>query len=148
MSDHDDIAGLVEVFFAAFTSGPDLAQRMDALRAAMLPSAVVVRTCGQTPAVYDVEGFLAPRYALLSGGSLTDFREWPTSGRTEVAGDVAHHWCTYAKQWWQDGEQNTGRGVKSVQCVRTDDGWRISAAAWDDERDGLPMSDTVETVLR
>ena len=36
MTDHDDIAGLVEVFFAAFTSGPDIGARMDALRAVML----------------------------------------------------------------------------------------------------------------
>ena len=34
-----------------------------------------------------------------------------------------------------DGEPFTGRGAKSVQLVRTSDGWRISAVAWDDERD-------------
>ena len=138
------------VFFDAFTSGPDIADRMDALRAVMLPTAVVVRTCGATPAVYDVDGFIAPRLALLTGGTLAGFREWATSGRTEVVGDIAHHWSTYAKEWTQDGELHTGRGVKTLQCVRTDDGWRISAAAWDDERDGLSFPDpaTVDAVLQ
>lgn len=137
--DRAEIAALVGVFFDAFTSGPDIADRMDALRAILLPAAVVVRTCGMTPAVYDVEGFIAPRWALLTGGTLSDFREWETSGRTEIFGDIAHHWGSYAKQWTQDGQVLTGRGMKTLQFVRTDDGWRISAAAWDDEREGLTL---------
>ena len=34
----------------------------------------------------------------------------------------------------QDGTPFSGRGMKSLQFVRTGEGWRISAAAWDDER--------------
>ena len=29
------------------------------------------------------------------------------------------------------------RGVKTLHFVRTAAGWRLSAAAWDDERDGV-----------
>ena len=147
--DHAEIAGLVRVFFDAFTSGPDIVERMDALRGILLPTAVVVRTCGSTPAVYDVDGFIAPRLALLTGGTLTDFREWELTGHTEVFGDIAHHWGSYAKSWNQGGEQVTGRGMKTLQFVRTDDGWRISAAAWDDERDGLELEPAFRsTVVR
>jgi hypothetical protein len=31
--------------------------------------------------------------------------------------------------------------MKSVQLVRTADGWRIAAAVWDDERPGVPYPD-------
>src|SRR4051794_7442246 len=86
-ADRAAIAAIVRTFFAAFTSGPDSAARLDALRQAFLPQAVIVRTCGGEPAVYDVDGFIAPRQALLSGGSLLDFSEWELSGRTEVFGD-------------------------------------------------------------
>ena len=137
--DREAVAEVVRTFFAAFTSGPDAAARLDDLRAVLLPEAVVVRTCGGEPTAYDVEGFIAPRAALLSGGTLTDFREWPLDGRTEVFGDVAQHFCAYAKSWTQDGHDHTGRGMKSIQLVRTGDGWRISAAAWDDEREGLTL---------
>ncbi len=138
-SDRADIAALVGVFFDAFRSGDDIVDRMDALRAVLLPEAVVVRTCGQTPAVYDVEGFIAPRLALLTSGRLTEFSEWEVSGHTELFGDIAHHWGSYAKAWQQDGETHGGRGMKTLQFVRTDTGWRISAAAWDDEREGLTL---------
>jgi hypothetical protein len=138
-ADRAAIAGIVGTFFAAFTSGPDVAVRLDALRAVFLPDAVIVRTCGGEPTVYGVDGFITPRQALLSGGALVDFREWELSGHTEVFGDIAQHFCSYAKSGVQDGTPFTGRGMKTLQFVRTSAGWRISAAAWDDERDGLTI---------
>jgi hypothetical protein len=138
-ADRAAIADLVRTFFAAFTSGPDSIARLDALRAGFLPEAVIIRTCGGQPAVYGVDAFIAPRQALLSGGTLVDFREWELSGRTEVFGDIAQHFCSYAKAGVQDGRPFTARGMKTLQFVRTSTGWRISAAAWDDERDGLAI---------
>jgi hypothetical protein len=70
---------------------------------------------------------------------LVDFSEWELSGRTEVFGDIAQHFCSYAKRGVQDGTPFTGRGMKTLQLVRVAAGWRISAAAWDDERDGLAL---------
>jgi len=29
--------------------------------------------------------------------------------------------------------------MKTIQFIRTSEGWRISAAAWDDERPGLTV---------
>lgn len=138
-ADRAEIAGVVATFFAAFTSEPDAPRRLDALRALFVPGAVIVRTCGMEPAFYDIDGFIEPRAALLSGGTLTDFREWELHGRTDVFGDIAQHLCTYAKAWVQDGAPVSGRGMKTLQFVRTAAGWRISAAAWDDEREGLSI---------
>jgi hypothetical protein len=138
-ADTDAIAEVVRTFFAAFTSGRESSARLDALRDLFLPAAVIVRTCGLEPAVYDVEGFIAPRAALLSGGSLVDFEEWALDGHTEVFGDIAHHFCGYEKAGVQDGVPFTGRGMKTMQLVRTAAGWRISAVAWDDEREGVEM---------
>jgi len=136
-ADRAAIAGIVRAFFAAFISGADCAERLDSLRQVFLPEAVIVRTCGGEPAVYGVDSFIAPRQELLSSGALSDFREWELSGHTEVFGDIAQHFCSYAKAGVQDGMPFTGRGMKTLQFVRTSGGWRISAAAWDDERNGL-----------
>ena len=136
MTEQTDQAALDQVvatFFEAFRSGPGCAERLDALPGLFLPNAVVVRTCGDTLA-YDVADFIAPRKELLTGGRLVDFSEWPEDGHLELYGDVAHWWGTYAKEGTQDGAPYSGRGAKSIQLVRTTDGWRISAVAWDDER--------------
>jgi hypothetical protein len=136
-SDATDIDAVVATFFAAFTSGPDLDERMEALRDVLLPEAIVVRTCGQQ-AVYDVDGFIAPRRELLSSGRVGDFREWEVEGVTEIWGDIAQRWCSYAKEWTEAGTRVTGAGRKSVQLVRTPDGWRIASVVWDDERPDEP----------
>jgi hypothetical protein len=128
---------LVDAFFSAFVSGPAGTERMERLRGLFVPQAVVVRTCGLEPAVMTVEEFIAPRETLLTGGSLTSFREWAVGGRIDVFGDIAHWFGGYAKSGTHDGVDVTGRGMKSIQLIRTAEGWRITAAAWDDERDGL-----------
>ena len=139
VTDKAEVAGVVRAFFAAFTSGSDTATRLDRLRSLFLSEAVIIGTCGREPVVYGVEEFIAPREALLSGGTLLDFREWPVSGRTDLFGDIAHWFGTYAKSGVQEGVRFRGRGMKSMQLVRTWEGWRISAAAWDDERDGVAI---------
>ena len=138
-TDDAEISAIVRTFFAAFTSGPDSAARLDALRELFLPEAVIVRTCGGEPVAHSVASFIAPRRALLSSGGLVDFSEWELSGETEIFGDIAHHLCSYAKAGVQDGRPFSTRGKKMLQFVRTSSGWRISAAAWDDERDGLTI---------
>jgi hypothetical protein len=138
-ADRAAVEAVVARFFAAFVSGPDAAERAADLRSLLLPQALVARTDPADPAdpagptTYDVEGFLAPRIALLASGTMTGFREWVTAGRTDLAGDLAQHWCTYAKSWHQDGVEVTGSGTKSIQLVRTSDGWRITAVAWTDD---------------
>jgi len=136
-ADEAEIADVMDRLFSAFVSGPDAEAQLAGLLDLFLPEAVIVRTCGLEPAVYDVDGFIAPRRALLTSGAVHDFHEWEESGLTQVFGDIAHHFCSYAKAWVADGASLSGRGMKTLQLVRTAAGWRISAMAWDDQRDGL-----------
>lgn len=133
-SDETEIETLVRAFFSAFAAGPEAAARLDDLRRIMLPGATIVRTCGLPVEVYDVESFIAPRLALLTSGEITEFEEWPEPGRIDVFGDIAHWWGAYGKRWRSGGELHTGDGMKTMSFVRTAAGWRISSAAWDDER--------------
>jgi hypothetical protein len=135
-ADRVAIDRVVQTFFSAFVSGPDCVERLEALRALFVPQAVIVRTCGMEPAIYSVDEFIEPRQALLTSGKLVDFKEWAEDGRIDVFGDIAHWFGSYAKDGLQDGTPYAGRGMKSIQFIRTPEGWRITAAAWDDERTG------------
>jgi len=143
MTDVEEITALLSTFFDAFVSGDDISAQMDALRAVMLPNALVVKTCG-SPATYSVEEFIAPREAILTDGTLTDFREWPAAGRLDIFGDIAQWFGSYRKTGVQEGTGFTGAGMKSVQFVRTDEGWRIAAAVWDDERAAVSLNHYTE----
>jgi hypothetical protein len=131
--DHRTIDGLVRTFLAAFTSGPEVNERLEALRNIFIPEATIIFAGGPQPRVYDLEAFIAPRQQLLTQGALRDFHEWEESGHTQVFGGIAQHWSTYAKSGVQNGDAFTGRGQKTMQFVRTATGWRITSVAWDDE---------------
>ncbi|MGK5675011.1 GNAT family N-acetyltransferase [Micromonospora sp. URMC 106] len=133
-SDEEEIRSLIRCYFDAFTSGSGVDERMAALRDAMLPGAIIVRTCGMEPAVYDVDAFIEPRRAMLVDGTLTDFQEEARSGRLDLFGDIAQWFGRYAKEGRMNGAPHSGGGMKSIQFARTGAGWRISAAIWDDDR--------------
>jgi len=99
----------------------------------LIPEAVIVQNSGDTPIVYNLEGFVEPRRELLANGTLLDFREWETSGRTDLFGSIAQRAGRYAKAWTADGRAFERTGAKTLQFVRTPQGWRISAFAWNDD---------------
>jgi hypothetical protein len=132
MGDAEDIQAVVDTLFAAFDSGPGLTERMAGLRGLFVPGAVVTRIEDAEVVTMSVEEFVAPRDALLGGDRVTRFREWETAGRTEQFRGVAQHWSSYAKSWVEQGREHHGRGAKSLQLVRGEQGWRIAALAWDD----------------
>lgn len=132
-SDAQAIDELTAAFFDAFTNGGAKAPNVGALHGMFLPEAVIVKNVGASPVVYTVEGFIEPRRAVLTDGSLTEFREWETSASTEIFGNIAQRFSRYAKSWIQDGRQCSGGGAKSVHFVRTAAGWKIASLVWDDD---------------
>lgn len=118
-------------FFGAFDNRGGKAADVGRVRRLVLPGGVIVKT-GPEFTVCTVEEFIEPRLRLLTDGRLVEFSEWETSERTDVAGDIAARFGTYRKSGVLDGEPFEGGGTKTIQFVRTAEGWRISALAWYD----------------
>lgn len=129
----DDIA---RRFFAGFTNKAGTLPAVGELARLFLSGAIVVKAVGAHPEIMDVRQFIAPREALLTDGRLVEFEELEVHEHTEVHGNVAQRWSTYRKSGILNGEPFEGAGQKSLQLVKTADGWKISALAWDDEREG------------
>ena len=129
---------LIAAFLAAVSfeagSRPDYAR----IRELFIPRGLLVSQRGE---VTDVEEFIAPRQATVDSGALTEFEETELTAVSEVFGNVGHRFSGYAKRGVLNGEPFSTRGVISTQFVRTEAGWRISAMAWDDEREGLTVPD-------
>lgn len=123
---------LTTEFFGAFDNRGGKPADVARIRRLMLPGGVIVCTNPKF-AVYTVEEFIEPRVRLLADGRLVEFAEWETSERTEVVGDIASRFGEYRKSGILDGEPFEGGGTKTIQFVRTPDGWRIAAFAWHDE---------------
>lgn len=131
--DHAAIDALVGRFFALFDNRGGRPVDLTSLRAMTIGEAVVIKAVGDTLEIGGVDAFIAPRQLLLNGGGLTDFSESELEAKTDVFGNIAQRLSTYRKGGVSKGERFEARGMKTFQFVRTADGWRISAVAWDDE---------------
>ncbi|WP_441248001.1 DUF4440 domain-containing protein [Kitasatospora sp. McL0602] len=127
-----EIDAVTAEFFGAFDNRGGKPADVARIRRLLLPSGVIVCTRPELT-VYTVEEFVEPREKLLNEGRLVEFSEWETSERTEIAGDIASRFGEYAKSGLLDGEPYEGRGTKTIQFVRTSEGWRITAFSWHDQ---------------
>ncbi|MEV8347735.1 DUF4440 domain-containing protein [Streptomyces niveus] len=127
-----EIDAVTAEFFGAFDNRGGKTADVARIRRLVLPDGVIVKT-GPEFTVYTVDEFIEPRERLLADGRLVEFSEWETSGRTEIAGDIASRFGAYRKSGILDGEPFEGGGTKTIQFVRTPEGWRIAAFAWYDQ---------------
>jgi hypothetical protein len=134
------LLALLHGFFEAvsFTDGPPA---YDRIRDLFLQQGLLIRNTPPKPEATTVEAFITSRQHLVDAGSLTDFHEAEITGTSEVFGRVAHRLSSYTKQGVMDGSAFTGRGIISTQFIESEEGWRISSMAWDDERPGLSIPD-------
>ena len=127
-----EIDAVTAEFFGTFDNRGGKAADVARIRQLILPSGGIVKT-GPEFTIYSVDEFIEPRQRLLTGGRLVEFSEWEVSERTEIAGDIASRFAEYRKSGVLDGEPFEGGGTKTIQFVRTPQGWRITAFAWYDQ---------------
>ena len=71
-----------------------------------------------------------------------DFYEVETARRIDLFGNIAHAWSAYEARSAPGDTEPERRGINSIQLFRDPDaGWRIVAMIWDNEREGLAISE-------
>jgi hypothetical protein len=129
-NDQRAIDDLVAAFFGLFSNRGGVTPNLHAVFDLCIPEAVICKP----PDVMSLHSFIAPRQELLTDGTLVDFEEVETESRTSILGTIAQRACSYMKSGSLHGVAFQTRGAKVFQFIKTADGWRISAVAWDDER--------------
>ncbi|MFE7013100.1 DUF4440 domain-containing protein [Streptomyces sp. NPDC057651] len=127
-----EIDAITAEFFGAFDNRGGSEADVDRIRRLTIPGALIVST-GPATTAYTVDEFIEPRRKLLSDGRLVEFSEWETTERTQIAGDIAARFGEYRKSGVMNGEPFEGGGTKSIQFVRTPEGWRIASFTWHDQ---------------
>ena len=104
-----------------------------------IESGQLIRNSSALPEISTVSQFIEPRQRMVDSGELTSFKEVEIAEVTEIFGNLAHRFSTYEKYGINKGAEFEGRGIISIQFIKTDTGWKISSMAWDDERPGLTI---------
>ena len=134
-----ELDALAFAFFRAVSFEPGSVPPYGDIHALFIDAGLLIKNTASTPEISTVREFIAPRQALVDSGALTRFREWELSETTQVFGNIAHRYSAYGKAGTQNGQDFEARGVISTQFIKTPEGWKMSAMAWDDERAGLPL---------
>ena len=132
-SDESAIDEIAAQFFSAFTNRDGAVPGIDRLYDLLAQDARIIQKAGVDQRIYDVAGFIEPRRAMLTNGSLQDFCEVEVMAKTDIFGNIAHRFSRYHKSWEASGERYEGEGAKSLQFVRTPEGWKIASLIWDDK---------------
>jgi hypothetical protein len=70
-----------------------------------------------------------------------DFYEVEVARRVDLFGNIAHVWSAYEARRSPGDDQPERRGINSIQLFRDpEQGWRIVAMIWDNEREGVAIS--------
>ncbi len=140
-ADEAELDGLLSAFFRAVSFEPGGRPSYASLATLFIERGLLIKNLGPVPEVLSVREFIEPRDAQVRSGLLTRFLETELSGSTIVFGNVAHRLSAYAKSGTSGGTSFEARGMITTQFVRTPDGWKMSAMAWDDERLGLSIAE-------
>ncbi len=124
----------MSAFFAAVSFAEGELPPYERLHDLFVPGGLLINNTGETPEIAGVDEFIAPRRRAVEAGELTSFEEYELGAAENEFGGVAARWSRYAKRGMRNGTPFEGEGAITTQFVRTPDGWRISAMAWDDER--------------
>jgi hypothetical protein len=137
--DHEELEQLMGRFLRAVSFGKGQRPAYVELRTLFVEGGKLIRAISADPEISTVDEFIRPRQEMVDTGELEWFEEVEVAEITEIFGNVAHRFSTYEKRGTMNGTAIDARGAISTQFVRTPDGWRMSAMAWDDERPGLSL---------
>ena len=129
-----EIDAVVARFYAAFDNRGGRPVEVVALSALFAPGAAITRVTSQGVDTWDVEGFIAPRAALLGEGeALSEFHEREVAADTTVFENIAGRRSAYRKDGRLDGAPYAGAGRKLIQLCRIGGAWRIASVLWEDD---------------
>jgi len=134
----DEIA---TTFFGLFSAKEGCKVDLSAIYQLFIPEGLIIKSIGSTLEIYNLQQFIEPRERMLNEGVLIDFKEEELFNKTEIFGNIAHRFSLYKKSGIMSGEAFETKGMKTIQFIKTPNGWKISSLAWDDEREGLSIPD-------
>jgi hypothetical protein len=141
IEDKQKIDELVKSFFSLFTIKKGCKADLSYIYQLFIHEGLIVKCSSSTPEVYNLLQFIEPREKMFNDGSLSDFIEEEIFERTEIFGNIAHRLSLYKKSGLMNGKEFKNKGIKTMQFIKTTDGWKISSVAWDDEREEFKIDD-------
>jgi len=131
-ADKTAIDHITKHFFDIFNNTSQRQPDWTTLYDICIDETIIIKKTGLTQTIYDLASFIEPRKAILTNGTLTNFRETELDEETKIAGHIAQRHSTYQKTGNLDGTDFAENGTKLFQFIKTINGWKINSLVWED----------------
>ena len=128
-----EIDALTDSFYSAFDNRGTRTPSGDELRKLFAADGRIRRVSSGTVEHWTVDEFIAPRIAMLTDGTLTEFHEWETRAATTIFDHIASRESHYRKTGTLNGISYSGEGRKFIQLCRSNGSWLICSILWEDD---------------
>jgi hypothetical protein len=132
-ADRIAINDLTRQFFDLFDNTDHKIPDWTIVQKICIPEIIIIKKTRLTEVVYNLTNFIEPRKAILSNGTLMNFREHELEEETQVIGHIAQRQCRYQKRGSLSGKSFIETGTKLFQFIKTSSGWRINSLVWEDD---------------
>lgn len=132
IEDLKEINSLTDVFFDLFTNTDGRQPRVEGIRDITIEKCLIINNTPSPPEVCNLDEFMEPRVEKLTNGTLTNFREWEVSHKTEIFETIAQRLSLYQKEGLLNGAIYSGTGMKTFHFIKVNNEWKISAISWKD----------------
>lgn len=132
-TDKLSINEITKSFFEVFTNINNQQPNWNLLSSICLPEIMLI-SITETTQTYSLTSFIELRQKILTDGTLTEFEEHETTEHTKIIGNIAQRHSAYQKSGILEGTMFKQKGHKFLQFVKTNAGWKISSAIWEDEK--------------
>lgn len=115
-------------------SRPDI----EKLKSFCTPNAIVIDYTEAAPMVMNVNDYFDMFNGWVESGEIPGFYEIEANAKTEVFGNIAHRWSTYAFKISKKDPEFT-YGINSIQLVKIDEEWKIQSLMYQMQTEEEPI---------
>jgi len=91
------------------------------------------------PKKFTVQSFTEDLDEQIEDGRLTQFMQRELYSKTEIFGKIAQRISVYEYSLSYHETNNRVKGINYIQFILTDDAWRITSMAWNDESENYKV---------
>ncbi len=132
-TDKIEIDEIMAGFFDMFTNSDNRIPNLESIRELFIEEGSIINNTAGESQIYNLESFIKPRKAILTNGTLTNFREKEISNNTEIYRNIAQRTSVYEKSGELNSNYFEKKGIKFIQFIKSSEKWRITSVTWDDE---------------
>ncbi len=138
MEDVDSIDAIIEALYDVISGPKEHKRDWDRFNSLFDEDARLIFASSETASGFQTRTPQGYREVAESSFAANDFYETEISRDTEVFGNIAHVFSTYAGRRSPEGEAFL-RGINSIQLAHKDGRWYIETIFWQAETDEFPL---------